>query len=109
MMRIEDVAMKIMPPNRGKTLRLVDAADGAKNVDVHINLLNARSGTGPTHYQAKAENIYVVLEGFLDVIIEGKEYRLNPGEMELRTPPAITAMPLSVCSKSTPRRGRISI
>jgi mannose-6-phosphate isomerase-like protein (cupin superfamily) len=85
-MRIEDAPTRTMPQNRGKTLRLVDEADGAKNVDVHINLLNARSGMGPTHYHAKAENIYVVLEGILDVIIEGKNYRLNPGEVAFIPP-----------------------
>ena len=62
-MRIEDAPIRLMRWDRGKALRLVDEADGAKNVDVHINLINVDSGPGPTHYHAKAENIYVVLEG----------------------------------------------
>ena len=85
-MRIEDAPIRTMPPNRGKTLRLIDEADGAKNLDVHINLLNARSGIGPMHYHAKAENIYVVLDGILDVVIEGKQYRLNAGEVAFIPP-----------------------
>lgn len=60
-MRIEDAPVKIMRWNRGKTLRLVDEEDGAKNVDVHINLFNIDSGPGPTDYHAGAENIYIFI------------------------------------------------
>ncbi len=35
-MRIEDAPVKIMRWDRGKTLRLVDEADGANNVDASI-------------------------------------------------------------------------
>ena len=72
-MRIEDAPVRVMRWDRGKALRLVDEADGAKNVDVHINLINVDSGPGPTHYHAKAENIYVVLEGTVEAIVEGKK------------------------------------
>ena len=48
-MRIEDAPIRVMRWDRGKALRLVDEADGAKNVDVHINLINIDSGPGPTH------------------------------------------------------------
>jgi oxalate decarboxylase/phosphoglucose isomerase-like protein (cupin superfamily) len=72
-MHIEDAPAKIMRWNRGKTLRLVDEADGAKNVDVHINVISVDSGPGPTHYHEKAENIYIVLEGKVEAIVEGKK------------------------------------
>jgi len=85
-MRIEDAPVKIMRWDRGKTLRLVDEADGAKNVDVHINLINIDSGPGPTHYHAQAENIYIVLEGTVEAIVEGKKYRLGPGEVAFIPP-----------------------
>jgi mannose-6-phosphate isomerase-like protein (cupin superfamily) len=85
-MRIEDAPVKIMRWNRGKTLRLVDEEDGAKNVDVHINLINVDSGPGPTHYHAKAENIYIVLEGMVEAIVEGEKYRLGPGEVAFIPP-----------------------
>ena len=76
-MRIEDAPVRVMRWDRGKALRLVDEADGAKNVDVHINLINVDSGPGPTHYHAKAENIYVVLEGTVEAIVAGK--KVSPG------------------------------
>src|SRR3989304_8183418 len=79
-MRIEDAPVKIMRWDRGKTLRLVDEGDGAKNVDVHINMINVDCGPGPTHYHAKAENIYIVLEGTVEATVEGKKVRLGPGE-----------------------------
>lgn len=85
-MRIEDAPVKIMRWDRGKTLRLVDEADGAKNVDVHINLINIDSGPGPTHYHAKAENIYIVLEGTVEAIVEGKTYRIGAGEVAFIPP-----------------------
>ena len=85
-MRIEDAPVKIMSWDRGKTLRLVDEEDGAKNVDVHINLINVDSGPGPTHYHAKAENIYIVLEGTVEATVEGKKVRLGPGEMAFIPP-----------------------
>ena len=72
--RIEDAPVRVMRWDRGKALRLVDEADGAKNVDVHINLINVDSGPGPTHYHAKAENIYVVLEGTSRRSSKGKRF-----------------------------------
>jgi len=53
---------------------------------VHINLINVDSGPGPTHYHAKAENIYVVLEGNVEAIVEGKKYYLGPGEVAFIPP-----------------------
>ena len=85
-MRIEDAPVKIMRRDRGKTLRRVNEEDGAKNVDVHINLINVDSGPGVTHYHAKAENIYIVLEGTVEATIEGKKVRLGPGEVAFIPP-----------------------
>jgi len=85
-MRVADAPVKLMRWNRGKTLRLVDEADGARNVDVHINLINVASGPGPTHYHARAENIYIVLEGAVEAVVEGKSYRLAPGDVAFIPP-----------------------
>ena len=82
-MRIEDAPIRVMRWDRGKALRLVDEADGAKNVDVHINLINVDSGPGPTHYHAKAENIYVVLEGTVEAIVAGKKVSTGSGRSGL--------------------------
>ena len=85
-MRIDDASVKIMRWDRGETLRLVDDADGAKDVDVHINLINVDSGPGPTHYHAKVEHFYIVLEGTVQAIVERKKYRLGSGEIAFIPP-----------------------
>ena len=101
-MRIEDAPVRVMRWDRGKALRLVDEADGAKNVDVHINLINVDSGPGPTHYHAKAENIYVVLEGHAGVLSS------TPGPPpECDTRPAIAAIKSRASSRFTLLRAKI--
>jgi len=72
--RIDREPTEIMPGQRGQKLPLVGPDDGARNVDVHINVLNVDSGEGPTHYHAHSENIYIVLEGMVEVTIEGEKY-----------------------------------
>ena len=111
-MRIEDAPVRVMRWDRGKALRLVDEADGAKNVDVHINLINVDSGPGPTHYHAKAENIYVVLEGTVEAIVEGKKIRWVPEKLPLFRPecgtkPATAATRSRASSRFTLPRARI--
>ncbi len=88
-MRIDDAPVKTggnLDSDRGKTFRLVDEEDGARNVDVHINLLDPGSGLGPTHYHQRAENVYIVLEGVVEVVIDGKTHRLQAGEMAFIPP-----------------------
>ena len=55
-------------------------------MDVHINLINVDSGPGPTHYHAKVENFYIVLEGTVQAIVERKKYRLGSGEIAFIPP-----------------------
>jgi mannose-6-phosphate isomerase-like protein (cupin superfamily) len=57
---------------------LVGAADGANLVDVHVNVLHADAPVAPYHFHAKAENVYIVLEGEADAIVDGQRLRLSP-------------------------------
>jgi len=79
--RIDDAPTRKMNLGRGTSIKLVNGETGAGNVDVHINLLNEDSGPGEIHYHAHAENVYVVLEGTLEVVIEGERHLLGPGEV----------------------------
>lgn len=79
--RIDEAPTRTMNLGRGTSLKLVNPAIGARNLDVHINLLNEDSGPGEIHYHAHAENVYVVLEGTLEVVIEGERHLLGPGEV----------------------------
>lgn len=66
---------------RGLKRMLVNPDIGARNMDVHINELKFDSGPGEIHYHAKAENVYIVLEGTLEVVIEGERHLLGPNEV----------------------------
>lgn len=78
---IDKAPSKDLPHGRGKTIMLFSPANGLKNVDVHINVLNPGVTKGAIHYHKKIENVYVVLEG--EGMIEdqhGKEYSVKAGQ-----------------------------
>ena len=79
--KITDAPTVPLALGRGIKRKLVDPETGAANMDVHVNELNVDSGSGEIHYHAKAENVYVVLEGMLEVVIEGERHLLGPGEV----------------------------
>ncbi len=85
-MKIEEAPVKIMRWDRGRTLRLVDGDDGAQNIDVHINEIKVGSGSGPYHFHARSENVYIVLSGVAQAVVEGKTYFLHPGEVAFIPP-----------------------
>ena len=85
-MRIEDAPVRVMRWDRGKALRLVDEADGAKNVDVHINLINVDSGPGPTHYHAKAEKFTSSWRGMSRRSSKGKRFAWVRAKLPLFRP-----------------------
>jgi mannose-6-phosphate isomerase-like protein (cupin superfamily) len=65
---------KEMDKGRGSTFALVDEVAGARNVDVHLNVLRPGGGLGNYHYHERAENIYIILEGRARMIVEGEEH-----------------------------------
>lgn len=67
--------------DRGTQIRLFGEDTGAVNVDVHINVINADSGSGPYHYHERAENVYIVLDGQIEAIVEGKRYVLGKDDV----------------------------
>lgn len=67
--------------DRGTQVRLVNPDVGAEKVDVHINELNVDSGPGPYHYHARVENVYIVLDGTVQVVIEGKRHLLKKDDV----------------------------
>jgi mannose-6-phosphate isomerase-like protein (cupin superfamily) len=63
----------------GISLRLINESTGSRHVDVQVNVLRAGSGPGPYHYHSNAENIYYILEGTAQVIIDGRKVIAGPG------------------------------
>jgi mannose-6-phosphate isomerase-like protein (cupin superfamily) len=72
--------------DRGTQIRLFGEQTGTVNVDVHINVINADSGSGPYHYHERAENVYIVLEGQIEAIVEGKRYLLGKDDVAFIPP-----------------------
>jgi mannose-6-phosphate isomerase-like protein (cupin superfamily) len=82
-----DEAPRTEIPERGVSIGLVNAALGAKNVAMHINVLYPNT-SGPYHFHARSENVYYVLMGFGTVLIEGEEHPVGP-EQVLFIPPGV--------------------
>lgn len=74
-------ATEELPGARGLRIPLVGLSDGAQLVDVHVNILNADSGRGPRHLHEESENVYVVLEGKVDVGVGDRTYTAGPGDV----------------------------
>lgn len=75
-----------MRNERGTQICLIGPQNGARNADVHINVINVDSGPGPYHYHERAENIYIVLEGTVEVMIEGTRYVLRKDDVAFIPP-----------------------
>ena len=64
---------------RGQQTRLVGPETaGAQAMDLHINQINVESGSGPLHYHERAENAYIVLEGTVEITVEGVSRTVGP-------------------------------
>ena len=85
-LNIADARTKAMRFDRGTMVELVGEAEGARNVDVHINVLNVDSGPGPYHFHEHAENVYIVLEGTLGVVVEGERHLLQRDDVAFIPP-----------------------
>jgi len=83
---LADAPTRPMRFDRGTLIALVGEAEGARNVDVHINVLNVDSGPGPYHFHEHAENVYIVLEGSLGVVIEGTQHVLERDDVAFIPP-----------------------
>jgi mannose-6-phosphate isomerase-like protein (cupin superfamily) len=83
---LADAATRPMRWDRGFQLPLVGPQNGASNVDVHINLINVDSGPGPYHYHARAENVYIVVEGIVEAVVEGQRYYLQKDDVAFIPP-----------------------
>ncbi len=76
--------------DRGESVRLVDEElGGARNVDIHVNHLAPGSGPGPRHFHQRAENVYIVLSGTIEVAIDGETHRLGTGDVVFIPPNAV--------------------
>src|SRR5712692_7212048 len=83
---LADATTRPMRWDRGFQLPLVGEQNGASNVDVYINVIKVGSGPGPYHYHARAENVYIVLEGTVEAVVEGQRYYLQKDDVAFIPP-----------------------
>ena len=74
-----------MQLGRGYQHILVEGQD-ARNLDVHVNVIKVGSGPGPYHYHERCENIYIVLTGTIEAIVDGKRFILRTDDVALIPP-----------------------
>ena len=70
-----------LPHGRGRMLRLFDPTNVARNLDLHINVLNPGVTAGAIHYHNIIENAYVILEGEGEIMdVNEKRYEIRAGQ-----------------------------
>ena len=79
--KISEIPTRRMKLDRGELIPIADPERGVKNADVHILLIKVGSDPGKLHYHERSENIYIVLEGTLEVVVEGERFMLGPDEV----------------------------
>lgn len=86
---LDHAPLKELRGNRGLSASLVGpATSGTDSIDLHLNLLRPGSGPGPRHFHERAENIYWVLEGYIEVRLVDETLTLGPDEL-LVIPPGV--------------------
>jgi mannose-6-phosphate isomerase-like protein (cupin superfamily) len=83
---LSDAPTRPMRYDRGTQIRLFGEETGARNIDVHINVINVDSGPGPYHFHEHAENVYIVLEGEIEAIVEGERHVLRKDDVAFIPP-----------------------
>ncbi len=73
--------------DRGREIPLFGPADGSA-LDVHLIELDPGGPAGHYHFHSRSENVYVVLEGSIEVRHAGGGVRLTVGDA-IRFPPKV--------------------
>jgi mannose-6-phosphate isomerase-like protein (cupin superfamily) len=85
--RAGDVEPTPLSRDRGRQWQLVAPADGS-SIDLHRIELRPGSVPGHYHVHTRAENVYVLLEGVLDIQHPSGTTRLQAGDA-IRFPPGV--------------------
>lgn len=81
-LNLDNAPLKELRGNRGLSASLIGPAiSGTTSIDLHLNLLRPESGPGPRHFHQRAENIYWVLEGCIEVRLDDDTLTLGPDEL----------------------------
>lgn len=83
---LSDGEERPMNDDKGVVRSLVGPEDGARNIDVHVNIIRAEARPFPYHFHQNAENVYVVLDGVAEAIVDGVRHRLHKGDVAFIPP-----------------------
>ena len=78
---INEAPTRQMKLGRGTGIKLINEETGSSKVDVHLNTINDDSGPGEIHFHQHADNVYVVLEGVLEVVVAGERHLLKKDDV----------------------------
>jgi mannose-6-phosphate isomerase-like protein (cupin superfamily) len=65
-----------LEPGRGYSIRLIDGAVGAENLDVHVNVLAPGAPRGRLHRHTRSDNVYIVISGEGLLVIENENHTI---------------------------------
>lgn len=86
---LDNAPLKELRGGRGSSAGLVGPSiSGTDSIDLHFNILRPSTGPGPDHFHERAENIYWVQEGCIEVRFEDRTVTLGPNEV-LLIPPGV--------------------
>ncbi len=85
---LSSAPVRPMKRDKGTARDLVGLPDGARNVDVHLNMLKSDAPVAPYHFHKHADNVYIVLEGIAEAVIDGQRRRLGPNDV-VYIPPGV--------------------
>ncbi|MGH2465626.1 MAG: cupin domain-containing protein [Candidatus Limnocylindrales bacterium] len=69
-----------MSKDRGVNHVLVDG-DGLNNVSIQVQEFKVGAAFGTYHYHESSDNIYVVLNGTIQAVVDGETHVLSEGEL----------------------------
>ena len=78
---INEAPTRQMKLGRGTGIKLINEETGSPKVDVHLNMINDDSGPGEIHFHEHADNVYIVLDGVLEVVVEGERHLLQKDDV----------------------------
>ena len=77
---LDTAPVKEMKNDRGYDRLLVDG-DQAEALNIYYVNLKPGRGLGPYHFHENSENLYVVLSGEIEAVVDGVRYHLGPRDV----------------------------
>lgn len=80
-MTLADGVKSSLDNGRGEKIRLVDERLGTTAIDLHHNTLAPGGPPGRYHRHAKSDNVYIVMAGTGELVVDGKAHSVTRGQV----------------------------